>query len=65
MPIATTLASLLFLLGCSVEAAPDPPATESELANAAVLANEAAADEAADIAAHGGNAAAADPQRER
>lgn len=36
----------------------DPPASEADLANAAALANEAAADEAADMEIYGGNAAA-------
>ncbi len=51
-------AALLTACGQGSEAAPDPPATEAELANDAALANEAAADEAADMATYGGNAAA-------
>lgn len=39
-------------------AGPDAPASPAELAEDAALANEAAADEAADIEAYGGNAAA-------
>ncbi len=39
-------------------AGPDAPASEAELAEDAALANEAAADEAADIENFGGNAAA-------
>ena len=39
-------------------AVPDAPASPAELAEDAALANEAAADEAADIEAYGGNAAA-------
>jgi hypothetical protein len=39
-------------------AGPDAPSAQAELAQDAALANEAAADEAADIEAYGGNAAA-------
>ncbi len=54
------LAAALLATACgpASEAAPDPPATEAELAEDAALANEAAADEAADMATFGGNAAA-------
>jgi hypothetical protein len=45
-------------------AGPDAPASEAELAQDAELANEAAADEAADIENFGGNAAALDDNRQ-
>ena len=48
------------LAACGEPAAPDAPASEADLANAAALANEAAADEAADMSNFGGNAAAID-----
>ena len=57
---ALGLAALLLLAGCGSGASPEAPATEAELANAAALANEAAADEAADTNAFGGSAAEMD-----
>jgi hypothetical protein len=44
-------------------AAPDAPSDPAELAEDAALASEAAADEAADIEAFGGNAAAMEANR--
>ncbi len=57
------LALLATACGPASEAAPDRPATDAELANGAALANEAAADEAADMATYGGNAAAMEPDQ--
>ncbi len=48
----------LLLAACGQEAAPDAPANAAQLSDAAALANEAAADEAADMETFGGNAAA-------
>ena len=44
-------------------AGPDEPSDQAELAEDAALASEAAADEAADIEAFGGNAAAMEENR--
>ena len=59
----TALAAALLIAGCGAAengASPDAPASDAELANAAALANEAAADEAADMANFGGSAAEMD-----
>jgi hypothetical protein len=62
---------LLLLAACggggggSNDVSADVPSTEAELANAAALAGEAAADEAADMNNFGGNAAAMDAANSR
>jgi hypothetical protein len=64
------LPALLLLSACgrggeeTNAAGPDAPASEAELAQDAELANEAAADEAADIENFGGSAAAMDANRQ-
>ena len=63
----TPLAVLLALAACQKPAAtppPDAPANQAQLANAAAIANEAAADEARDIRRFGGNATAIELNRQ-
>jgi hypothetical protein len=65
---AATVALLLAACGSgdgSNDVSADVPSTEAELANAAALAGEAAADEAADMNNFGGNAAAMDVANSR
>lgn len=61
LPRHTPLIAILSLAACLEPAdtpPPDAPANQAQLANAAALANEAAADEARDIRRFGGNATA-------
>ena len=63
----TLLAAILGLTACQEPAdtpPPDAPANQAQLANAAALANEAAADEARDIRRFGGNATAIELNRQ-